>query len=388
MRLLHLLPRTVIILGLVSFFNDLASEMVVPLLPLLLSGMNAAAAPILLGAMEGIADAMAALLKLWSGRYSDILGGKRKGLAVAGYTLSNAARPLLGLAASWPILISLRAVDRMGKGIRSAPRDALVADATPAPSRGLAYGFHRALDNAGAVGGSLIAAAILSWTLINPRALILWSVIPGCVAVLLLIVFVPRAARSAAPKISLPPLRWFSLAPRLRRYLLVLGLFTFSRVSETFLILRGHELGMSVVSLLLLWAALNFSKALTSTLGGQIADRWPRTRLIALGWLGLALGFAALALATLAQHLWWISVAYGLIAGLAEGPERALISDFSQGQTRGTAFGWYHLLTGAAAIPAGLIFGALWHVFGAAWAFAYGAVVAVLALLLLTRWVR
>ena len=254
MRLrLKALPRTVIVLGFVSLFNDLASEMVVPLLPILLSGMGIAA-PVFLGMIEGIADAVAAYLKLWSGRRSDWLGGKRKGFAVAGYLLSNLARPLIGLAGGWLSLLALRSVDRVGKGLRSAPRDALVADATPPAIHGLAFGFHRALDNAGAVGGSLVAAAVLTWTLSSVREVILWSVVPGVLGVLLVMFGVKEPAKPDTAREPLPPLRWSVMPPRLRRYLLVLFLFTFARASETFIVLRGHELGMSVVSLLLLWA--------------------------------------------------------------------------------------------------------------------------------------
>ncbi len=388
MRLkLKALPRTVIVLGFVSLFNDLASEMVVPLLPILLSGMGIAA-PVFLGMIEGIADAVAAYLKLWSGRRSDWLGGKRKGFAVAGYLLSNLARPLIGLAGGWLSLLALRSVDRVGKGLRSAPRDALVADATPPAIHGLAFGFHRALDNAGAVGGSLVAAAVLTWTLSSVREVILWSVVPGVLGVLLVMFGIKEPAKPDTAREPLPPLRWSVMPRRLRRYLLVLFLFTFARASETFIVLRGHELGMSVVSLLLLWAGLNFTKALTATRGGDLADRIPRTTLIAWGWLALSIGFALFAWAASPLYLWLAALVYGLVMGLAEGPERALISDFASAETRGTAFGWYHLLTGVAAIPAGLMFGGLWQIAGASWAFGYGALIALGSVWLLVRWVR
>ncbi|MDP3281104.1 MAG: MFS transporter, partial [Nitrosomonas sp.] len=157
------LPRTVVVLGLVSFFNDFASDIVVPLIPILLATVLSAG-PIALGLIEGVADALACFLKLWAGRHSDVMSGRRKGLALSGYMLSNLARPLLGLAGSWVTVLLLRSVDRVGKGLRSAPRDAMVADATPPHIRGYAFGFHRALDNAGAVAGALTAAAILAWS--------------------------------------------------------------------------------------------------------------------------------------------------------------------------------------------------------------------------------
>src|SRR5688500_6021439 len=263
------LPRTVVVLGLVSSFNDLASDIVIPLIPILLATMLAAG-PVALGLIEGVADAVASLIKLWSGRHSDIMRGRRKRLAVAGYTLSNIARPLLGLAGSWPVLLVLRSIDRVGKGLRSAPRDALVADATLPHMHGYAFGYHRAMDNGGAVAGSLAAAAVLAWSGLSLTEVILWSAVPGFAAVLLLGVGVQDektavAHAAAHVPVVLPPLRWSVLSRPMRRYLLVLMLFTFARASETFILLLGHQLGVGTVELLLLWSALNLCKAATST---------------------------------------------------------------------------------------------------------------------------
>jgi hypothetical protein len=206
-----------------------------------------------------VADAVASLIKLWSGRHSDIMSGRRKGLAVAGYTLSNIARPLLGLAGSWTMILVLRSIDRVGKGLRSAPRDALVADATPPGMHGYAFGYHRAMDNGGAVAGSLAAAAVLAWSDLSLTEVILWSAVPGFVSVLLLGVGVkeegkgkpapyhalapapaPAATRAPSP-VTLPPLRWSVLSLPMRRYLVVLMLFTFARASETFILLLVHQ---------------------------------------------------------------------------------------------------------------------------------------------------
>jgi MFS family permease len=381
------LPRTVIILGFVSFFNDLASEMVVPLIPILLTTILGAG-PVALGLIEGVADAVSAWLRLWSGRHSDVMGGRRKPLTVAGYFLSNLARPLFGLAASWPLLLLLRATDRVGKGLRSAPRDALVADTTPPEIRGFAYGFHRALDNAGAVGGSLVAAAVLAWSSLSIPHVIMWSAIPGFLGVLLVALGVQeKRAQSKAAQVR-PPLRWAALSPTMRRYLLVLGLFTFARASETFIMLRGHELGMGVVELLLLWAALNLAKAMTSTRGGVLADRVGKMPMVIVGWATMALAFLLLGHVDSAFWLWPATLAYGLFIGLAEGPERALISDLALENERGTAFGWYHLILGIAAIPAGFIFGKIWQVYGADTAFDYAAVVGLISALLVRYGVR
>jgi len=382
------LPRTVIILGLVSFFNDLASEMVIPLIPILLATVLGAG-PVVLGLVEGIADAVAAFLKLWSGRHSDWLGGRRKGLTLGGYFVSNLARPLLGLAATWPTVLLLRSVDRIGKGLRSAPRDALVADSTPPEIRGFAYGYHRALDNAGAVGGSLVAAMVLAWSGASLTQVILWSAVPGFIGVLLIAVGIKEkvAAVPAASRNSRPPLRWSVLSAGMRRYLVVLTLFTLARASETFIVLRGNELGMSVVELLLLWSVLNLAKAATSTSGGRLADVWGREALILLGWIGFAASFLLLGQVAHSPALWAVVVVYGLLTGLSEGPERALVSDFAAADERGTAFGWYHLMLGAAAIPGGLLFGGVWHYWGGAAAFSYAGVVAVLCAALMHFWV-
>jgi MFS family permease len=386
------LPRTVVVLGLVSFFNDFASDIVIPLIPILLATVLAAG-PLALGLIEGVADAVASLLKLWSGRHSDSVSGRRKGLALMGYTLSNIARPMLGLAGSWPMVLLLRSIDRMGKGLRSAPRDALVVDATPEHMRGYAFGFHRALDNGGAVAGSLVAAAALAWSGMSLSEIILWSAAPGFLAVLLLGLGVTEkdekfavARHSAAAPATLPPLCWSVLSLPMRRYLLVLMLFTFARASETFILLLGHQLGVGVVELLLLWAALNLAKASTSTWGGQLADSMGRGSSMLIGWLAFSLSFLLLAAVEDGAGLWTVSVFYGLFAGVSEGAERAIISDHAQQRERGTAFGWYHLMTGIAAIPAGLLFGSIWQFQSAAAAFLFAGVLGAFATLLLRMW--
>lgn len=384
------LPRTVIVLGLVSFFNDFASDIVIPLIPILLATVLAAG-PVALGFIEGVADAVASLIKLWSGRHSDVMSGRRKGLAVAGYTLSNIARPLLGLAGSWPVILVLRSIDRIGKGLRSAPRDALVADATPAHMRGYAFGFHRAMDNGGAVAGSLAAAAALAWSGLSLTEVILWSAVPGFVSVLLLGAGVKEEKVAAVPvaaqaPVVLPPLRWSVLSLSMRRYLLVLVLFTFARASETFILLLGHQLGLSVVELLLLWSALNLCKASTSTWGGQLADSMGRGALMLVGWTTFSISFLLFGTVGDGIGLWAVSIFYGFCAGMSEGAERAIISDYAEPRERGTAFGWYHLMVGIAAIPAGLLFGSIWQFQSAAMAFFFAGGLAAFAALLLRTW--
>lgn len=379
------LPRTVVALGLVSFFNDMASEMVVPLIPVLLAGVLGAG-PVALGLVEGVADAVASVLKLWSGRRSDLLGGRRKGLTLAGYTLSNIARPLLAVAGSWGTVLLLRSVDRVGKGVRTAPRDALISDATSPALRGYAYGFQRALDNGGAVGGSLLAAAVLAWSAASLPQTILLSAIPGFLAVLCIALGVRESASATTTTPELAPLSWAMLGPSMHRYLPVLGLFTLARASETFILLLGHERGAPIVELLLLWAMLSLAKAVTSIFGGRLADRVGRGAVIVATWSAFAVSFGLFAAIQGPLGLWLVTMLYGLFAGLGEGAERAVIADFSPPRVRGTAFGWYNLVMGLAAIPAGLLFGAIWHYRGAPVAFAAAAALAAGAALLLALW--
>jgi len=378
------LPRPVVAVGLVSLFNDLASEMVVPMMPILLAG-TLGAGPVALGLIEGIADAVASALKLWAGRASDLAGGRRKPLMLAGYGLSNLVRPLLAAAATWPAVLVLRALDRVGKGTRSAPRDALLADVTAPEIRGYAYGFHRAMDNAGAVGGALLAAAALAWTTLGVRGVIAMSVVPGALA-LAALAFGVRDLEPAVASAPTGPRLAAAPPAELRRYLGVLALFGFARVSETFLILRGHELGVPAVHLLVLWAGYSLAKALTGTRGGRFGDRLGQGAMLAITWGMLSGCWLVVAGVSGVPGLWVAALATGLATGFGEGSERALIGEHCPAGARGTAFGWYHLVTGLAAIPAGLAFGGLWQAFGAPAAFASAGAVGAASTVLLRAW--
>ena len=381
-RLFPQVPGTVIVLGLVSFFNDLASDMVIPLIPLLLA-TEFLAGPLMLGLIEGVADAIASFMKLWSGRFSDRLGGRRKGLALAGYIISNTVRPFFGAVSGWMGLLVLRSVDRIGKGIRSAPRDALVADVTPPALRSVAFGFHRALDNAGAVGGALVAAAVFAWSALSLREVIAWSAVPGLIGVLLLWWLVKEPRVAPRPLTPAPELNWSRLSHSMRQYLLLLAGFTFARVSETFVVLLGHGLGMSAVNLLILWAALNLSKSLSSWWGGKAALHIGKERVMAISWFAYASTFVLLSVTTTATMLSCVTLLYGVFAGLGEGIERAVIGDFAEPTERGTAYGWYNMMLGLAAIPAGLLFGGIWQLVGSSYAFLFAGFVALIAAMVL-----
>lgn len=382
------LPRAVIVLSFVSFLNDLASDIVVPLIPILLATVLGAG-PIVLGLVEGVADAVASFLKLWSGRRSDAMDGRRKPLAVIGYSISNVARPLLALATGWPMVVALRSLDRVGKGIRSAPRDAMISDCTPPEIRGYAFGFHRAFDNAGAVFGSLLAALVLYWSGMSLQEVILWSAVPGVLAVVLLAwgVKVPLKSHTGEPRKPLPKLRWGLLSPLTRRYLLVLALFTFARASETFILLRGNEMHIGVVLLLILWAAIAATKSTTALFGGWLADRIGRAPVMVTGWVVFGISFFLIGQAAAPLTLVVTSLIFGLAMGFSEGAERAIISELAGPREQGTAFGWYHLMVGFAAIPAGLLFGGVWHWYGAAYAFGVAGGLALLSAGLLHFWV-
>jgi MFS family permease len=240
------------------------------------------------------------------------------------------------------------------------------------------------------VAGSLVAAAALAWAGMSLTEGILWSAVPGFVAVLLLGAGVKEERQEKATAVHvpvvLPPLRWSVLSVPMRRYLLVLMLFTFARASETFILLLGHQLGVGVVELLLLWSALNLAKAATSTWGGQLADSWGRGALILIGWATFSISFLLLGTVTDSIGLWTVSIFYGLCAGMSEGAERAIISDYAEPRERGTAFGWYHLMVGIAAIPAGLLFGSIWQFQSAEMAFFFAGGLAAFAALLLRFW--
>jgi MFS family permease len=374
------LGRTVVSLALVSLLTDASSEMIAPLLPIFLTATLGASASAV-GAIEGAAETTAALLKLGSGWWSDRVA-RRKPLVVAGYLLATVARPLVALAATPAQVLAVRLTDRVGKGIRSAPRDALLAAAVPPEARGRAFGFHRAADHLGAVIGPLAAFALLGAGGVPLRTVFWLAAVPGVLALLALVVGVREApAARAAPPRPAPaaaPASW--RPPRaLRGVLAALLLFTLGNASDAFLVLRATQLGVPVALVPVLWAALHAVKSLAGTPGGALSDRLGRRPAILAGWVLYALVYAGLAAAASAWHVWALLLAYGLFFGLTEGAEKALVADLAPAERRGAAFGWYHLVVGLAALPASLLFGVLWDRYGAPAAFQVGAALAVAA---------
>jgi MFS family permease len=371
------LGRNVMALSAVSFLTDVSSEMIYPLLPVFLTTVLGANASFI-GAIEGAAETTAALLKLASGWWSDRVR-KRKPLVVLGYGIATLMRPLVAIAQSAVQVLLIRVADRVGKGIRNAPRDALIAESVDPSIRGKAFGFHRAADHAGGVLGPLIAFAVLTYQWAPIRMVFWLAAIPGVLSFIVLVVFVRDIERPAmapagpGPDLSLP------LGARFWRVLGVIFLFTLGNSTDAFLLLRANQLGVAVALAPILWAALHVVKSLSSTPGGALSDRIGRRPTLIMGWTLYALVYLGFARATAAWHAWALFAVYGVFFGLTEGAERALMADLVIPERRGTAFGWYNLAIGLGALPASLLFGWVWDRAGASAAFLMGASLALAA---------
>lgn len=369
------MDRRVLTLGWVSFLSDVASDMIYPILPGFLT-RTLSAGPAAVGLIEGVAEATASVMKVLSGWWSDRVR-RRKPLVVAGYAVAAAARPLVALAASWAQVLAIRFADRVGKGLRTSPRDALLADLVPPEKRGRAYGLQRAMDNAGAVGGPLLAALLLKFVFDDERSVFLLAAVPGLAAVLLVGLAVrekPRAApslsRQARPA-SGPPLPrsfWIAIA--------IFTLFTLASSSDAFLLLQARDAGVEAWQIPLLWAFFHAVKSAAGVPGGTLSDRIGRVPTIAIGWAVYTLSYAGFAYVSTAARVWLLFAFYALFYALTEGAERALVADLVAPEERGRAFGTFHAATGLASLPASLLFGILWKAFGARAAFLTGAGIA------------
>ena len=377
------LPRNVFAISLVSLLNDASSEIIYPLLPLFLAGALGAT-PRIIGLIEGAAESISSFLKLFAGYWSD-REGRRKGPVVFGYGLASVARPLLAFAHNWPAAFAVRLSDRIGKGIRTAPRDAMIADATPPTQRGLAFGFHRAMDHAGAIIGPLTSFALIWWLVADRNALtaaeyktiFLCASVPALAAMLVVIFFVRETRFS---------LRGFD--NNFKRFLVLVALFTLSNSSDAFLLLRARDAGISVATIPLLWAALHVSKVISSLVGGDLSDRLGRKKLIIAGWLLYAAVYAGFAFVASAAWAWTLFLIYGIYFGLCEGTEKALVADLVRPAQRGTAFGLYNLAFSITVWPASLLMGIVWDWRGPRIAFLLSAVLGTLAAVLLGFTVR
>jgi MFS family permease len=370
------LPRPVIALGLVSLFNDAAGDMINPLLPAFVASVGGG--PEALGMIEGLADAVASLLQLASGYLADRIG-RLKALTMAGYSIAAIARPFLAFAtAPWQILLA-RFGDRLGKGVRGAPRDRLIADAAPAELRGRAFGYHRAMDNAGALLGPVIVYGMFALGL-GTRTVFAWTAAPGLLSLLVLargVREVEPATSNSALELGIPD------TPGFRRLLAAIFVFTLGSSSDSFLLWRAREAGISTISAPLLWLVLASVKVASSTPGGNLSDHWGRKNTIISGWLLYAVVYLGFAFASAQWHIWLLFAVYGLFSGLTEGAERALVVDLVPDQWRGRALGAYQAAIGIALLPASIAFGVIYKHTGAKPAFILGAVFALAAILIL-----
>jgi len=364
-------------LGGVSFLTDVATEMIYPLLPLFLSTVLGANASFI-GAIEGAAESTAALLKLASGWWSDKIK-KRKPLVVLGYGIATVARPFTAIAQTAGQVLAIRVTDRVGKGIRTAPRDALLADSTTDESRGRAFGFHAAMDNAGAVLGPLVAFLLLHQFNFSLRHVFWLAAIPGALAFIVLVVAVKEVERGKTSATTPTLDTHQKLGSRFWMYIGVVFLFTLGNSTDAFLLLRANQLGVAVALAPILWAFLNFVKAALGTWGGSLSDRFGRKPLIIAGWTVYALVYFGFARATHQWHAWALFGSYALFYAFTEGTEKAFVADLIPRERRGAAFGWFNLAIGLGALPASLIFGAIWDRSGAPVAFMFGGSLAILA---------
>lgn len=381
------LTRTVVVLGLVSLFTDMATEMIIPFLPIFVTSVLGAG-PTMLGVVEGFADAISSILKLVSGRWADKIG-KQRPFVLAGYTIASVVRPFVAAASSAWHVVAVRSLDRVGKGLRTSPRDAMLAASVDEDKRGKAFGFHRAMDHAGAVLGPLVAIAIITWWTDDLRTLFWLTAIPGGLAVLTILIGLrgdderevgqEETPAEAKQSLEIPE----GMGTELARVLVPVGIFTLGNATDLFLLLKAGGERASLTELPLLWIGLHLVKMLASVPGGSLADKMGSRRTIIAGWLFYAAIYLGFGLADQQWIIWVLFVTYGIYYGLTEGAEKALISRIAPEQVRGTAFGWYHITVGLMALPASIGFGALWAWAGNTVAFSVSAGLALVAAVLL-----
>lgn len=384
------LPRNVLALSFVAFLNDTSSEIIYPLLPAFLA-LTLGASPFAIGLIEGFAESVSSILKLFSGYLSDKFD-TRKWPVFFGYSLAAFTRPLLALVTSWPQVLVVRMTDRIGKGVRGAPRDALLASSVPVSERGFAFGFNRAADNLGAVVGPVIAYVLLSFLASNQEAptaaeyqlVFFFASIPVILGLVVVFFFVRDEKRQVNGEAINPvelTLRGFD--GNFKRLLIVIAVFTLSNSTDAFLLLRAQQAGIHPAFLPLLWMVLHFSKVGSSLIGGDLSDKVGRKKLIVAGWVIYALVYGGFAFVGSPWQAWTLFIIYGTYFGLTEGVEKAMVADLVGEDRRGTAYGLYNLAIGITVFPASLLFGLIWTSFGAPVAFIFSASVSLAAALAL-----
>ena len=374
------ISKNVFILGLVSFFNDIASEMIYPIVPIFLTSVLGAPMAIV-GLIEGIAESTASILKVFSGWLSD-KAGKRKPFAVMGYSLSTFAKPLLFFANAWSLVLIARFVDRVGKGLRAPARDALIADSALEGAVGRSFGFHRAMDTAGATVGPLLALLLIYIFNGNFRPIFLITIIPSTIGVLLLLFLVKEKMRNIVIHAEPVKLNIKQFSPQFKMFLLISLVFAAGNSSDAFLILRSKDLGFTTFSVVLAYVVYNFFYSFLSLPFGHLSDKIGRKKVITAGFLVFALVYFGFAFSNSPTPIWFLFAIYGFYMALTEGVGKAYICDTVASDKRGTALGVYYTLTGMVTFFASAVAGLLWNYWSVRAPFIYGCAMAVLACLL------
>ncbi|MEO0075743.1 MAG: MFS transporter [candidate division WOR-3 bacterium] len=365
----------VIILGIASLLTDISTEMVYPLIPFFLSSLGAS--PAVLGLIEGIAESTASLLKVFSGYFSDRIR-KRKPLAIIGYSASTVGKLFLYLAQSWGLVFFARLIDRFGKGIRTAPRDALIADSTAQDRRGRAYGLHRTLDTLGAAIGVIFAYLLIKSNITNYNRVFLFSIIPALLGVLVLF-WARDKIKSIKVASNQLKLSWRQLSKKLRWFLIVVFIFALGNSSNQFLILRAKSLGLSITSVLLIYLFYNLIYGILSFPIGRLSDKIGRKKILIIGYLIYAVIYLGFAVINRASLIWVLFGIYGFYSAFTEGIEKAYISDIAPIELRGTLIGLHATLIGVGLLPASIIAGMLWSLIGASAPFYFGGILGLIA---------
>ncbi len=381
--------RNVFFTGLVSFFMDFSSEMIYPLVPIFLSSVLGVSKSVI-GLIEGIAESTASLLKVFSGWFSDRIR-KRKILLITGYGISTLSRPIVALSAVWGHVLAFRFVDRFGKGIRGAPRDAIIAESAPSKDLGRSFGFHRGMDTLGAVAGPAAAFLILLFFTGNYRLVFWLSMIPGTIAVFIIILFIKEKKvereKTSLPKLSLKDFDW-----RYRAFIAIVTLFAIGNSSDVFLILKASDAGFKETQIPIIYLSFNFVYALTSLPAGILSDRIGRKRVILTGFILFGFIYLGFAVSSEQSHIFGLFLLYGVFMGLTEGVQKAYLGTIIPAEFRATGYGIYNTFVGIAIFPASVIGGYLWDNHGPHATFYYGSITAftsaILFLIIFSRDIR
>ncbi|MDA8162282.1 MAG: MFS transporter [Desulfobacteraceae bacterium] len=371
------LRKNVFVSGLVSFFMDISSEMIYPLVPLFLAntlGVNKS----VIGLIEGVAESTASILKVLSGWLSDRIGN-RKWLTAAGYAISTASRPILALAPGWRHVMASRFMDRFGKGVRTAPRDAIIADSTERAFLGRAFGFHRAMDTMGAMLGPALAFSILLVFPNNYRLIFWLSILPGAIAVLLIILFIEERRGTEPEGLHRPAPAIMHLNRRFKWFIVIAAIFALGNSSDAFLILRAQQLGVSAREIPIIYLLFNLIYSLSALPAGMAADKFGRRRIIFLGFMLFSAVYCGFGTARNKTAVWFLFAAYGVFMGLSEGVQKAFVAAIIPPERKATAFGIYNTIIGAAMLPASLVGGWLWDHIAPAATFYFGAATSAVA---------